>query len=262
VQTLVRLLDGVDDPVAVSVTETRVVVDAPDLTVRSKLIDGRFPDYERVIPAGNDNAVVIDRDALARAVGRVTAIGLGKFSGVVLCVAAGCLTVRGASDNGSEAVDAVDAEYNGEEQNIGVNGKYLADILDNIRTDGVRILFKDAVTPLILQPTDDTSTDLFVLMIWSRQNTRQSALFCSGSRCTKYRRLFRCIWCATRSALSISSSPIAMIAAGIARPIATRRSTMGCSSTPRHSSPWAASGCVSMRTQRPKRSWSACARRS
>lgn len=132
-----------------------------DTTITSKLIDGTFPDYQRVIPTSNDKIVLADRKALATAVERVSTVATERGRAVKLEIAPGqiALSVRGDA----EATDAVEADYSGEPIEIGFNAAYLTELLGNLSGDTVRIALNDGGSPTLFSAPDNGAL-LAVLM--------------------------------------------------------------------------------------------------
>lgn len=135
--------------VSLSSRMVRVQTDDADggITLTSKLIDGTYPDYQRVIPTQNDKHVLADKADLQAAVARVTTVADQRGRAVKLDIAPGqiALSVRGDA----EATDAVEADYSGEPIEIGFNSAYLAEILSAVPGDTVRIALNDAGSPTL-----------------------------------------------------------------------------------------------------------------
>ncbi|MDX8513584.1 DNA polymerase III subunit beta [Mesorhizobium captivum] len=153
----------------VHVADTRLRLEIGDTTLTSKLIDGTFPDYQRVIPAGNANHFTIDRDALSTAVDRVTTVSSGKGSAVKFTFEPeGALTLTTNNPDAGSANDEVTIENaEGAAVEIGFNGKYCLDMLG--AAEGKRLTFSlgDAGLPALIQREDAGDADikpLFVLM--------------------------------------------------------------------------------------------------
>lgn len=139
--------------VRVSLSRTKARIATDDTTITSKLIDGTFPDYQRVIPTGNDKIVLVDRKALATAVERVSTVATERGRAVKLEIAPGqiALSVRGDD----EATDSIEADYSGEPIEIGFNAAYLTELLGNLTGDTVRIAFNDSGSPTIFTGGDE-----------------------------------------------------------------------------------------------------------
>lgn len=147
--------------VAVSQSKIRIVGDG--MTIVSKLIDGTFPDYERVIPRSNDKVVTVDRDAILQAADRVVTISTVKGRGVKLSLAPGSIVLTARSDVG-EATDEIAAEYSGEPFDIGLNAAYLRDLLSVLPAGQVKMAFADAGSPGLITGGLETWTGVVMPM--------------------------------------------------------------------------------------------------
>lgn len=150
--------------VSLSGTKIRVQTAATDgtsVTMTSKLIDGTYPDYRRVIPTQNDKHVLADKAALQAAVARVSTVATERGRAVKLEIAPGQvgLSVRGDA----EATDSVEVDYSGEPLEIGFNSAYLAEILANVPGDTVRIALADNGSPTLFTAPDKDG-QVFVCM--------------------------------------------------------------------------------------------------
>jgi DNA polymerase-3 subunit beta len=163
VAELRKLIEEVDGEVRVELSETKIRFAFGDSVLTSKLIDGTFPDYERVIPEGNDKQLEVDRKLFAEAVDRVSAISSERSRAVKLQLTPGSLVLSASSPESGSATEELDVAYQGEELVIGFNSKYLVEITEQIEGDSARFALADAASPTVLQETDDASA-LYVLM--------------------------------------------------------------------------------------------------
>jgi DNA polymerase III subunit beta len=160
---LAKLLEGDDGDVKVSLSSSKIRFEVGKLTLTSKLIDGTFPDYERVIPKNNDKILVADRKIFADAVDRVSTISLEKSRAVKLSVAEGRLSLVVNNPDSGSAEEEIAAEYQAEPMEIGFNSRYLLDVAGQIGDENIRFELQDAGSPtVILDPKDAQS--LYVLM--------------------------------------------------------------------------------------------------
>ncbi|MBB2819032.1 UNVERIFIED_ORG: DNA polymerase-3 subunit beta [Rhizobium esperanzae] len=136
--------------VTVSVSETKIKIVSPELTLVSKLIDGTFPDYQRVIPTSNENVVSVDRDAILKASDRVSTISSERGKAVRLTIAPGSIKLAVRNPDHGDAEDEVVAEYSGEPIEIGFNAAYLRDILSVLPSGDVTLKLNDAGSPAIV----------------------------------------------------------------------------------------------------------------
>jgi len=163
IQEIRKLLDEVTSPVEISISETKIRFAFDQVVLTSKLIDGTFPDYEKVIPSGNDKNLEIDARAFAAAVDRVATIASEKTRAVKLALAPGHLTITASSPEAGSATEELEARYDAALIDVGFNARYLLDITQQIKGDGLRLTLADAAAPVIAQDVADASA-LYVIM--------------------------------------------------------------------------------------------------
>ena len=128
----------------------------------SKLIDGTFPDYQRVIPQGNDKVVEVDPKAFSSAIDRVSTISDGKSRALKIALNGKVMTLSASSAESGSATEEV--EVSGETDiEIGFNAKYLLDITSQLSDEGCRLTLADPASPTIIQDNGDAAS-LYVLM--------------------------------------------------------------------------------------------------
>jgi len=163
---MARLLDKLAEPVRLSLSSSKLRLEAGGVTLVTKLIDGTFPDYKRVIPTGNTRRAVVDAAALLGAVDRVATISSERGRAVKLSFADDSLGIEVTNPDAGSARDEIDISFAGEKIEIGFNARYLADILGTLITSGateVLIRLDTPGSPTILQASE-TADLLTVLM--------------------------------------------------------------------------------------------------
>lgn len=126
--------------------------------VVSKLIDGRFPDYEAVIPLAADKVILVDRDAVRQALSRAAILSNEKYRGVKIEVSPGVLKVIAHNPEQEEAMEEIEAETTVDQLSVGFNVNYLLDALAAVDGERVRIRLRDgASSALVESPIDDTT---------------------------------------------------------------------------------------------------------
>ncbi|MBU6206430.1 MAG: DNA polymerase III subunit beta, partial [Alphaproteobacteria bacterium] len=158
-----KLLDEAEGAVDVSLSATKIRFGLGDAVLTSKLIDGTFPDYNRVIPTGNDKLLVIDPVALKTGVDRVSTIATEKTRAVKLALERDKVTLSVTSPENGTAAEEVSGDYAADGIEIGFNARYLIDILNEIEGDKVEVHFADAAAPTLIRE-NDKSNALYVLM--------------------------------------------------------------------------------------------------
>jgi DNA polymerase III subunit beta len=158
-----KLLDEVEGSVEISLSATKIrfVLGAAVLT--SKLIDGTFPDYSRVIPTGNDKLLKIDPKSFMQGVDRVSTIASEKTRAVKMAVEKDKITLSVTSPENGTASEEVSGDYGSEAMEIGFNAKYLMDILGQVEGETVEVHLADAAAPTLIRENDKAAA-LYVLM--------------------------------------------------------------------------------------------------
>jgi DNA polymerase-3 subunit beta len=163
VTELRKLLDETQGSVSVALSDTRVRFSLENAVLTSKLIDGTFPDYERVIPTGNDKILEVRREDFAAAVDRVSTISTDKSRAVKLAIAKGQLTLSATSPDAGSATEEIEVRYTASPIEIGFNSRYLLDITQQIEGEGAKFAMADAGSPTLVTDAADQSA-LYVLM--------------------------------------------------------------------------------------------------
>ncbi len=160
---LVRLIEGVDGEIEVALSASKIRFSWGAVVLTSKLIDGTFPDYDRVIPRNNDKVLEVDTAIFASAVDRVSTISSEKGRAVKLNISSGKLVLSVNNPDSGSAEEEIAATYDSEPLDIGFNSKYLLDIASQIKNDQAKFQLADAGSPTIIRdPGDDQA--LYVLM--------------------------------------------------------------------------------------------------
>ncbi len=162
INELSKLATEVTDEVLVSLSANQIRFVLGDVVLSSRLIDGTYPEYEKVIPSNNEKILQADVKTLSNVIERVAVVS-EKSRGIKLALSNGLLQVFAASADEGSAEDEMDAVYDNDSLEIGFNYRYLLDILGQIKGDTVRMKLNDGTSPVILQDEADTSS-LFVLM--------------------------------------------------------------------------------------------------
>ncbi len=158
-----KLLEEDDMEIAVSVSETKVRFATPDITLTSKVIDGTFPDYTRVIPTGNTRKMEVDAAEFARAVDRVATVSSERSRAVKLALDEDRLILSVNAPDSGAAEEELAVAYGDERLEIGFNAKYLLEIASQVDRENAVFLFNSAGDPTLMREGSDTSA-VYVVM--------------------------------------------------------------------------------------------------
>jgi DNA polymerase-3 subunit beta len=163
VAELYRLLEELEGTVEISLSPTKIRFGLGSAILTSKLIDGTFPDYNRVIPTANDKLLKLDPKSFSAGVDRVSTIASEKTRAVKISVDRDKVTLSVTSPENGLATEELPADYGADGLEIGFNARYLLDILGEIDGDTVEVHLADAAAPTLLRE-NDKSNALYVLM--------------------------------------------------------------------------------------------------
>lgn len=163
VNEVLRLIEAAGDEVGVEISAAKIRFTLGPIVLTSKLIDGTFPDYARVIPVGNDKKLLIDRRAFAAAVDRVSTIASERGRAVKLSLTSGKLLLTVTNPDSGSATEEVEVEYTAEALDIGFNARYLLDIAEQLDDDSAVFMLADPGSPTLIQEATDRGA-LYVLM--------------------------------------------------------------------------------------------------
>ena len=155
VQEARRLLDDCGEMVELQLSAAKIRLDFGGAILTSKVIDGSFPDYVRVIPRDNPRSLTLDNKLFAQAVDRVATISAEKSRSVKLAIEPGKMVLTVRNMEAGQAVEELEVDYEGEAFEIGFNARYLLDVTDQIQADTAELRFADPASPtLVIDPAD------------------------------------------------------------------------------------------------------------
>jgi DNA polymerase-3 subunit beta len=163
INELRKLLDEVEGSVHIDLSPTKIRFGLGNAILTSKLIDGTFPDYSRVIPTGNDKLLRIDPRSFEEGVDRVATIATDKTRAVKMALERDKVTLSVTSPENGTAAEEVPGDYAAEGFEIGFNARYLLDILGQVEGDTVELHLADAAAPTLIRE-NEKSPALYVLM--------------------------------------------------------------------------------------------------
>ncbi len=161
VSEVLKLLDDAET-VSVALSDKKIRFEIGKVVLTSKLIDGTFPDYQRVIPQGNDKRLVVNKNILSASVDRVSTLSSARGPAINLSIAYGKITLSVNDPDSGSASEEIDAEYDSAPIDIGFNSRYLMDVLANVEGDMVTMKMSDPGSPMLVNGEKDDA--LYVLM--------------------------------------------------------------------------------------------------
>ena len=163
IQELRKILEEGSGEVTISLSESKIRFVYEGAVLTSKLIDGNFPDYQRVIPEGNDKVMEVECKAFSTAVDRVSIITSERSRAVKLALDANKLTFSATSNEQGTATEEIKVSYSSDAMEIGFNSRYMLDMMQQIEGDVAQLFFNDAASPVLVKDTADAGS-LYVIM--------------------------------------------------------------------------------------------------
>jgi DNA polymerase-3 subunit beta len=158
-----RLIEDNEAEVAIELSQGKIRFTIGDVVLTSKLIDGTFPDYARVIPSGNDKELVVDKKEFEQAVDRVSTVSSERGRAVKLSLSSGRLVLSVTNPDSGSATEEIEVEYASDPLDIGFNSRYLLDIASQIESEAAVLRLADPGSPTLIEDKDSKGT-LYVLM--------------------------------------------------------------------------------------------------
>lgn len=140
---LSRLLADSDEVVTIDLASNQAKFTFSDIVLITKLVEGKFPDYQRVIPKNHQHHVLIAHDALLQALQRASILTSDKFRGIRWVLGPGLLTIVASNSDQEEARDEIEVDYQGPEIDVGFNVNYLLDVLNNLKIENIQFTLQD-----------------------------------------------------------------------------------------------------------------------
>jgi DNA polymerase-3 subunit beta len=150
-----KLLDKYEDNVTVTLGKNHILFALGEMQFLTRLIEGTYPNYEQVIPSGNEKKVVVQREAFARTTRRVAIMSRERSNAIKVDLSEGLLTITSSNPDLGEARDEIVVEYKGENLSLGFNARYLLDILEAMTSEKVALELQAALSPVLVREEND-----------------------------------------------------------------------------------------------------------
>ena len=163
VAELRMILDNENDDISISISNNKIRFSNNSLTLTSKIVDGTFPDYKRVIPINNDKKLKVNASEFSKAVDRVSTVSSERSRAVKLKLSSGSLQLSVNSPENGKAEDEMFVDYDQDNLEIGFNGRYLQELASQVDGKNVEFSFKSSGDPALMRDVDDESA-IYVVM--------------------------------------------------------------------------------------------------
>lgn len=160
---LSRLITSSNEPVRLEIGSNNIRISMNDVIFTSKLIDGRFPDYRRVLPRNADRILEADTDILKRALMRAAILSNEKFRGVRLALSKNSLKINANNPEQEEAEEIIDVAYQSPEMEVGFNVSYVLDVLNTLKCERVRFSLVDSSSSCLIEDCDNSTAEYVIM---------------------------------------------------------------------------------------------------
>ena len=160
---LCSLLTDIDEKLLMQISENKIMFKLGKIKLISKVIDGKFPDYRKVVPTDNKKTLVVLSKEFINSIERVTSVSLDGKEGVKLSINKDNIQLSVNSANSGEGNEVIKGSFNSDDLNISFNSKYLIDIASEIEDKNIKMNFKDSVSPVLIEDVTDKNS-YYVIM--------------------------------------------------------------------------------------------------
>jgi len=155
---LISLLEQTNNSIKISSSKSKIKFEMDRGVLISKVIDGRFPDYNKVVPKNNDKILQIKLDEFKNAIERVTTVSIDRKEGLKMLISKDTVQLIVNSPNSGEGIENINAKFNSEDLNISFNSRYLIDVASQIEDESIVINLKDSGSPALIQDFSDKNS--------------------------------------------------------------------------------------------------------
>ncbi len=160
---LCSLLTEKSEQLSIQINENKIKFNLGNMILISKVIDGKFPDYKKVVPQNNDKTLIVSSKDFINSIERVASVSLDRKEGVKLAINKDNVQLSVNSANSGDGNEKIKAQFNSENLNISFNSKYLIDIASEIENMKLKMNFKDSVSPVLIEDVSDKNS-FYVIM--------------------------------------------------------------------------------------------------
>jgi DNA polymerase-3 subunit beta len=158
-----KLLDTVEETVEIAIEGAQLIVRNGTTVLMVRLIEGKYPNYQQLIPQNLKEHFLVQREALLSTLKRVSLLSNSKSKGVTFSLAGGKMEITSNNPELGDAKEEIEVEYKGKDMRIGFNARYVLDVLSSMHDDIVRVELNDQLSPGLIKPHQDTSYTCVVM---------------------------------------------------------------------------------------------------
>ncbi len=155
---LISLLEQSNSSIKISNNKSKIKFEMDNGVLISKVIDGRFPDYSKVIPKGNDKILHLKLNEFKNSIERVTTVSSDRKEGLRMAISKNTVQLSVNNPTSGEGIENINAKYSSEDLNISFNSRYLTDITSQIENESIIINLKDAGSPVLINDVSDKNS--------------------------------------------------------------------------------------------------------
>ncbi len=163
VYQLCSILSENSDPILMQVSDNKIKFSIRNMKLISKVIDGKFPDYRKVVPTNNEKTLIVSSKDFISSIERVASVSIDRKEGVKLLINKDNVQLSVNSANSGDGNEKINAKFNGDNLNISFNSKYLIDIASEVEDKNLKINLKDSVSPVLIEDVSDKNS-YYVIM--------------------------------------------------------------------------------------------------
>jgi DNA polymerase-3 subunit beta len=158
-----KLLDAVEDSVEIAIEGAQLIVRSGQTVLMVRLIEGKYPNYQQLIPQNLKEHFLVQRDALLSSLKRVSLLSNAKSKGVTFALSNGKMEITSNNPELGDAKEEIEVQYQGKEMRIGFNARYVLDVLASMHDEIVRVELNDQLSPGLVRPNSDASYTCVVM---------------------------------------------------------------------------------------------------
>ncbi len=160
---LCSILSETNEKLSLQISENKIKFSIGNMQLISKVIDGKFPDYKKVVPSGNDKVLLVESKDFISSIERVASVSLDRKEGVKLSIHKDNVQLSVNSANSGDGNEKIKAEFNSDNLTISFNSKYLLDIASEVDNKNLKLNLKDSTSPVLIEDLSDKNS-FYVIM--------------------------------------------------------------------------------------------------